>query len=142
MAGVTAMDEQRDVFPVQRPSWTPSVLIVDDEPSIREFLAWVLGDEGFHVTTAGDGHEALAKVQESPPDLIVTDLMMPRMDGFDLIDRLRRDQAPVKAIIAMSAINAPKNREPEADLFIAKPFEVEQVLTSVQSLLDCPPPRD
>ena len=123
-------------------SATPSVLIVDDEPSVREFLAFVLEDEGFEVATACDGCEALKKVEQKPPDLIVTDLMMPQMDGYDLIDHLRQERAPVKAIIAMSAINVARGRQLEADLFLAKPFEVEQVVTSVQSLLECPPPRD
>lgn len=113
----------------------PTILVVDDEPSIREFLAWVLKDEGFNVTTAGDGREALDVAKRNPPDVVLTDLMMPVLDGYALIDGLRREQIPVRAVIAMSAVNVPADRTPPGDLFLAKPFEVEQVLASVQSLL-------
>ena len=135
------MAEQRPAGSESSREPNPSVLIVDDEPSIRAFLAFVLEDEGFHVVTAGDGHEALQLVEQHPPDVVVTDLMMPQMDGYDLIERLRQEQAPVKAIIAMSAINVAKERRLDADLFLAKPFDVDQVVICVQSLLECPPPR-
>ena len=113
----------------------PTILVVDDEPSIRDFLAWVLEDEGFRVTTAGDGREALAVAKEQPPDVILTDLMMPVLDGYQLIDGLRREQIPVRAVIAMSAVHVAADRTPPADLFVSKPFEVEQILASVQALL-------
>ena len=110
------------------------MLIVDDEPSVRDFLAFVLSDEGFRVVTASDAHDALALVQRDPPDLVLTDLMMPGMDGYELIEQLRRDAAPVRAIIAMSAVNIAGERPPSADLFLAKPFDVEHVLACVRSL--------
>ena len=113
----------------------PTILVVDDEPSIRDFLAWVLEDEGFRVTTAGDGREALAVAKEQPPDVVLTDLMMPVLNGYELIDGLRREQIPVRAVIAMSAVNVAADRTPAADLFVSKPFEVEQILASVQALL-------
>ena len=113
----------------------PRILVVDDEPSIRDFLAWVLEDEGFRVTTAGDGREALAVAKEQAPDVVLTDLMMPVLDGYQLIDGLRREQIPVRAVIAMSAVHVAADRTPAADLFLSKPFEVEQILTGVQALL-------
>lgn len=118
---------------VERPP--PSILIVDDEPSIRDFLAVVLNDEGFHVSTAGNGREALDLAKQAPPDVVLTDLMMPVADGYTLIDGLREAQIPVRAIIAMSAVSVAGNRSPNADLFISKPFDVELMLSCVQSLL-------
>jgi CheY-like chemotaxis protein len=113
----------------------PSILIVDDEPSIREFLAFVLQDEGFRVLTAGDGQEALDTAKRCTPDVVLTDLMMPVVDGYQLIDGLREEGIPVRAIIAMSAASIAGNRAPNADLFVPKPFEIEHLLTSVQALL-------
>ena len=111
------------------------VLVVDDEPSIRDFLAFALEDEGFRVTTAGDGREALDLVKRSPPDVVLTDLMMPAVDGYELIDGIRQQNLPVRAIIAMSAVSIAGAREPNADLFLSKPFDVDQILASVQALL-------
>lgn len=113
----------------------PCILVVDDEPSIRDFLAFVFTDEGFTVTTAGNGREALALAKQTAPDVVLTDLMMPVADGYELINGLREEQIPVRAIIAMSAVAIAGNRSPNADLFVSKPFEVEQILSSVQALL-------
>jgi CheY-like chemotaxis protein len=113
----------------------PCILVVDDEPSIRDFLAFVLQDEGFDVHTASNGREALDVAKQSPPDVVLTDLMMPVVDGYELINGLREERIPVRAIIAMSAVSIAGDRGPNADLFISKPFEIEQILTSVQALL-------
>jgi CheY-like chemotaxis protein len=113
----------------------PSILIVDDEPSIRDFLAVVLNDEGFRVSTAGNGQEALDLAKQAPPDVVLTDLMMPVADGYELIDNIRAHQIPVRAIIAMSAMSIAGQRSPNADLFVSKPFDVELILNCVQSLL-------
>jgi two-component system response regulator MprA len=114
----------------------PSILVVDDEPSIREFLAFVLADEGFRVSTAANGNEALEAARRNPPDVVLTDLMMPVLDGYQLIDGLRRDRIPVRAIIAMSAVHSAGDRDPRADLFFAKPFQVDQIVAGVRALLD------
>ena len=117
-----------------------TVLVVDDEPTIREMLGLVLEMEGFHVVTAGDGFDALHVVANQPPAVVVTDLMMPNLDGYGLIERLRAAQVPVQGIIAMSAGSVAGERPPKADLFIAKPFDLEQVVKSIFSLLTTPPP--
>ncbi|MGH2587712.1 MAG: response regulator transcription factor [Dehalococcoidia bacterium] len=108
---------------------------MDDEPSIRDFLAFILTDEGFCVETACDGQQALDLARRSPPDVLLTDLMMPGVDGYGLIDGIRAQHIPVRAIIAMSAIWTAAERTPDADLFLAKPFEIDEVLASVQALL-------
>jgi CheY-like chemotaxis protein len=117
-----------------------TILVVDDEPAIREMLSIVLGEEGFHVVTAGDGIDALRVVAKESPAVVLTDLMMPNLDGYGLIDRLRGAQIPVNGIIAMSAGSVAGQRSPKADLFIAKPFDVEQVVRSIFSLLTSPAP--
>ena len=112
-----------------------TVLVVEDEPGIRDFLSLVLAEEGFRVTTAGDGLEALRLVEREPPAIVLTDLMMPRLDGYGLIARLRAARLPVRGIIAMSAVGAAGQEPLGADLFLAKPFAIEQLLTSIHRLL-------
>lgn len=70
-----------------------TVLVVDDEPDVREYLAMVLSDAGFKVVTAGDGVEALELIRRSAPDFISLDLIMPRKSGQKLLYELRRDPA-------------------------------------------------
>lgn len=70
-----------------------TVLVVDDEPNVRDYLAQILRDAGFQVRTAGDGEEALAMVRETAPDFISLDLVMPRKSGHKLLYELRKDRA-------------------------------------------------
>jgi DNA-binding response OmpR family regulator len=67
----------------------PAVLIVDDDPDLRGMLAFTLADQGFVVREARDGEEALAALADDPPDCMVLDLMMPRVDGFEVLERMR-----------------------------------------------------
>ena len=69
-----------------------TVLVVDDEPNVRDYLAQILLDAGFNVVTAGDGHEAMEMIRENPPDFISLDLVMPRKSGHRLLYELRRDK--------------------------------------------------
>jgi CheY-like chemotaxis protein len=69
-----------------------TVMVVDDEPDVREYLAQILRDAGFTVVTAGDGEEALALIREHPPDFISLDLVMPKMSGHKLLYELRKDK--------------------------------------------------
>jgi CheY-like chemotaxis protein len=69
-----------------------TVLVVDDEPNVRDYLKMILLDAGFKVVTAGDGEEALEKIRESPPDFISLDLIMPRKSGPKLLFELKRDR--------------------------------------------------
>jgi CheY-like chemotaxis protein len=114
-----------------------TILVVDDEPGIRLLLELVLADKGFHVITARDGGEALRAAAAAPPAVVLTDLMMPVLDGYVLIDRLRSAPRPRPAIIAMSAGTGAV--PPGADRFLAKPFTREQVIASIEALLPAPP---
>jgi CheY-like chemotaxis protein len=69
-----------------------TILVVDDEPNVRDYLKMILEDAGFRVVTAGDGEEALERIRESPPDFISLDLIMPRKSGHKLLLELRRDR--------------------------------------------------
>jgi CheY-like chemotaxis protein len=105
---------------------TPLVLVADDEPGIRDFLAGTLADAGFRVVSATNGHEALAAVRQERPAAVVTDLMMPGMTGWELCAALRADAATARLpVIAMSAV-APDGVA--ADAFLAKPFALEALL--------------
>jgi DNA-binding response OmpR family regulator len=113
---------------------TAAVLVVDDEPEIRAMLAMVLEAEGFAVKTAADGIAALQVVEKESPAVVVTDLMMPRLDGWALIERIREARVPVRGVIAMSAGHIAAARPPAADHFIAKPIDIGHVVASVFAL--------
>jgi CheY-like chemotaxis protein len=83
------------------PGTKASLLIVDDEPSIREFLLWVLTEIGYSVRVAEDGLSALTEIRKEIPDMILSDLNMPGMSGFEIISVVRR-RLPAIPVIAMS----------------------------------------
>ena len=112
-------------------SLQPTVLIVDDEQPILDLLENILQDAGYTVLTAHDGRAALTLARQVRPDVVLTDVMMPHMDGVALCTRLRRDPAMSHlAILGMSAVP-----QAVADAgfteFLAKPFELDEVLRSV-----------
>lgn len=116
-------------------SYTALILIVDDEQSILTLLEEVLQDEGFVVQRAQNGQEALTQALSGPPDLIVTDLMMPVMDGRVLAEHLR--QHPATAAVPILLISAAYTQQP-SDMFTAvlsKPFAVDTLLASIERLL-------
>lgn len=111
------------------------ILIVDDEPSILGLLYDILTDEGFVVERAQNGKEALARALETPPDLVVTDLMMPIMDGRTLAQHLHHDETtaaiPILLLSATYALQAD-------DLFTAvlhKPFDIGAFIDAIHELL-------
>ena len=83
------------------PVWKHKILVVDDEPSVRNSLAMILAVEGYEVATAEDGFDALLKLKEELPDVIVSDLNMPRMSGFELLSVVRR-RFPQVSVVASS----------------------------------------
>ena len=110
------------------------VLVVDDEAPIVDFLRALLEDEGFEVLRAYDGEQAWELARRARPDLVISDVAMPRMSGVELLRRLRRSgelgQTPV---ILMSAVTRPKVDERAA--FLAKPFDVDRMLGLVSAQL-------
>jgi DNA-binding response OmpR family regulator len=115
----------------------PRVLVVDDEPMVREVLSRYLSREGFDVTTAADGEEALARLGDAEPDLVLLDLMLPRVDGYEVFRRLRQ-RAPTP-VIMLTARGEETDRvvglDRGADDYIAKPFSPREVVARVRAVL-------
>ena len=118
------------------------ILIVDDEPSILETSAAVLGSRGYEVHTASDGFQALAELSRSLPDLIISDLRMPNMSGFELLSVVRRrfPHVPVIAITGEYTGSAPAGLI--ADAFFTKGlYPPEQLFNKIADLIDQAPIR-
>jgi CheY-like chemotaxis protein len=113
------------------------ILVVDDEHSIATLVGELLEDEGFTVDVAYDGHTALARVQDARPDLIISDLMMPGMDGVALCHRLQADPAHQGLpIILMSAGRKPLGLGVTYAAFVRKPFTLNDILDTITTVLD------
>lgn len=108
------------------------MLIVDDDHALTSLLTTILTKEGFQIRTAADGIEALAIIEREPPDLLLADVWMPRMSGYELVDRLigSNDRTPV---VLMSGI-VPESRFPRLR-FLRKPFGVADVVVAVREAL-------
>jgi phosphate regulon transcriptional regulator PhoB len=116
------------------------VLIVEDEPDIRNLLVHHLTREGFRCRTAASGPEALARVRSAAPDLVVLDLMLPEMNGLEVCRRLRSDAATAAIpIIILTAKTDEVDRivglEMGADDYVAKPFSPKELVARVRAVL-------
>jgi DNA-binding response OmpR family regulator len=107
------------------------ILVVDDDPNARSALAEILGDEGYDVRTAGDGLTALAMVRDFLPDVLITDVRMPNLDGLGLA-RSVESASQVPSVIFMSA-SWP--RPPEGAAVLYKPIDVNRLLAAVDETL-------
>jgi two-component system response regulator MprA len=117
---------------------TARVLVVDDEPAVRESLGRTLRFEGYEVAEAADGVDALAAVQSRGPDLVILDVMMPRMDGLEACRRLRSAQQhlPVLMLTARDDIgDRVAGLDAGADDYLVKPFALQELLARVRALL-------
>lgn len=118
------------------------LLVIDDEPLSRELFQRALSEQGFEVATAKDGFAALAQMHGALPDLIVSDLKMPNMSGFEFLSIARRRFPQIPTIAVSGEFHAPL--EPLgvlADAFLAKPFRFEELLAKIGELLRDAPPR-
>jgi two-component system response regulator MprA len=114
------------------------ILVVDDEPAVREAVERALRLEGHDVLLAADGQEALGALDTRPPDAIVLDVLMPRVDGLELCRRMRRrgDRTPVLMLTARDAVSdRVAGLDAGADDYLIKPFALEELLARVRALL-------
>jgi len=118
------------------------LLIIDDEPLSRELLQSSLSEQGYEVRIAKDGFAALAQMQGALPDLIVTDLKMPNMSGFEFLSITRRRFPQIPTIAISGEFDPPvKPLGVLADAFFAKPFRFEELRAKITELLRDAPPR-
>jgi len=114
------------------------ILVVDDEPAVREAVERALRLEGHDVSLATDGQEALGALDKRPPDAVVLDVLMPRVDGLELCRRMRRrgDRTPVLMLTARDAVSdRVAGLDAGADDYLIKPFALEELLARVRALL-------
>lgn len=116
------------------------LLIVDDEPNLLRAVAAVLRDESFDVKTARSGREALVMIAQDPPDLIVSDVRMPGMDGYDLARRLRSTaNFALIPIVFLSAKDETEDRiegfRSGVDVYLSKPFEPDELIAVIRAIL-------
>jgi two-component system KDP operon response regulator KdpE len=118
-------------------STQPLVLVADDEQRITKLVSMALSDEGFRVVTAAGGEEALIKAEEYRPDIILLDIVMPDMDGIEVM-RLLRERRGVPVILLTAkgaAIDKAKGLDLGADDYVAKPFHLDELAARVRAVL-------
>ncbi len=116
------------------------VLVVDDEEYIQHILNFSFGAEGYEVITAGNGEEAIAKAKAEKPDVIVLDIMLPKMDGYEACKRLKSDpQTKGIPIILLTAKGREADRklgsQAGADDYVVKPFSPGRLIERVEGML-------
>lgn len=119
-------------------SW--SVLVVDDEPMTRNLLRMMLSYAGYRIYEAEDGVDALEKIKQYTPDIVILDVMMPNMDGIDVCKQIRQDKSTVELpVIMLSAYTQPTAVEAGlaagADKYLTKPISRKVLLEHVEALL-------
>ncbi len=118
----------------------PRVLIADDDPQSAELLEAYLGQTGYELRVAANGEQALQQVASWQPDLVLLDIMMPRISGFEVCKRLRADPATRSiAVLMITALDQPSDMERAVeagtDEFVSKPINKNELLLRVRSLL-------
>ncbi len=117
-----------------------TILVVDDDPGTRLSISDYLELSGYSVIVADDGQEALAKVEEYHPDLMVTDIVMPRMNGYELVRQVRqKSEFRLLPVILLTARTKTQERilgyQSGCDLYLPKPFELEELGAAIRNLL-------
>jgi len=118
-----------------------TVLVVDDSRAIRKFVMFALRAQGLHVVTAQDGLDALEKLARQSVDLLITDLNMPKLDGFGLVQKLRKDTRNGRLpIIILSSLGSDADREAGfsagADAYLVKPFDQKRLQYEVAKFVN------
>ena len=121
---------------------TYSILIVEDDPTLLRGLKDNFESRGYDVRTATDGKLGLDSALATPPDLIVLDIMLPNMNGYELAEQLRRKHPDTRVLLMSAQPNHPSlgdRRAPPGIELLAKPFEVSELAAKVRSVLEAPP---
>ncbi|MBW3469159.1 response regulator transcription factor [Arthrospiribacter ruber] len=115
------------------------ILIVDDEPNILLSLEFLFKKEGYKVYIARDGEEAMGIIDENIPELVILDIMMPKVDGYEVCQYLKKMYSEVK-IVFISAKSKPQDIQKGmalgADLYVTKPFSTKELVGKIKSLLN------
>jgi DNA-binding response OmpR family regulator len=117
-----------------------TVLIADDEPNIVISLEFLLEQDGYRVLLARDGHEALEAIEREVPDLVLLDVMLPRLSGYDVCQRIRQNPALAKVrVIMLTArgreVEVTKGLALGADAYVTKPFSTRDLLEQIRRQL-------
>ena len=117
-----------------------TILIADDEPYLIRSLSYVLQREGYHVESAVDGQEAMSKIETLRPDLVFLDLMLPRLDGFQICRRVKeRPDLRSIYVIILTAKGQQEDRQKGfqagADAFMTKPFSPKEIIDKLRQIL-------
>ncbi len=118
-------------------STQPLVLVADDEPRITKLVSLALSEEGFRVVTASGGEDALARAEEVRPDIVLLDIVMPDLDGIEVMRRLRaRRNVPVILLSARGSVaDKAKGLDLGADDYLAKPFHPDELAARVRAVI-------
>ena len=113
------------------------VLVVEDDPAIRQLIAFALSDEGYEVEEAANGRTALERVERQHPDLIILDMKMPEMDGwqFARLYRARYDHRVPIIVLTAARDAAQRSGDIEAEDYVAKPFDLDQLIGHVKGIV-------
>jgi len=115
-----------------------SILVVDDEEALRSVLSSELSGEGYQVETASDGDEAISTIQNKKFDLILLDIKMPKVDGFEVLKFIKKTHPGVKVIMLTAFAdlkNAIESKKLGAEDFISKPYDLVDLLTTIERVL-------
>lgn len=115
------------------------ILVVDDEPAIRETLSFILEMEGFSVAVAANGEEALAKVREGRPKVVLLDVMMPKKDGYRVCEEIKADpETAGTKVVILTAMGQAADRARAlaagADAYVSKPFDEDSLIALLRSM--------
>jgi len=121
----------------------PKIMVVDDEPDVVRMLQFRFEKDGFEVVSCGDGQSALSLAEEEKPDLIVLDIMMPLMDGMEVLRQIRSRRATSKTPVIMltaktSSVTVDQARQLWVSDYITKPFDPEKLVVKVRKALHLP----
>jgi DNA-binding response OmpR family regulator len=114
---------------------TKRILVVDDERDVRSLVCHILVDQGYQVEQAVDGRDALAKIQASAPDLVVLDLMMPELDGWQVLSELKTMASRPPVVVLSAFGDVQRVTDAGAIGFLAKPFRFAQLVDTCQRAL-------